>query len=339
MQTYRPRLAFVGLGWIGLNRLQALAASSKIEVSAVVDTNLGAIEKGLRLAPDATAVSTVDDLQSDTVDGVVIATPNALHRDQTIAALDKGLAVFCQKPLGRSAAEVNEILTKARQRNRLVGVDLSYRYIPAMIKIRQLIERGDLGDIFAIDLTFHNAYGPDKSWFYDRQMSGGGCVIDLGVHLIDLALWSLGFPKMSLVSTSLFGKGQPLKDLSAVEDFAVAQFSTKDSVVRMTCSWNLHAGTDAVIAVNVHGTRGGAVLRNVSGSFYDFVAQHYRGRCAELLSDERDCNWNWAGLAALSWCEKLAHSNEFDPTIEHVATSAELIDQIYASVSAGGSKR
>jgi predicted dehydrogenase len=48
--------------------------------------------------------------------------------------------------------------------------------------------------VFAVDLVFHNAYGPDKPWFYDPELSGGGCVMDLGVHLVDLALWSLDFP-------------------------------------------------------------------------------------------------------------------------------------------------
>ena len=52
--------------------------------------------------------------------------------------------------------------------------------------------------MYAVELAFHNAYGPDKEWFYDRRVSGGGCVVDLGVHLIDLALWTLGFPDVAV---------------------------------------------------------------------------------------------------------------------------------------------
>jgi len=61
---------------------------------------------------------------------------------------------------------------------------------------------------YLADLIFHNAYGPDKPWFYDRTLSGGGCVIDLGIHLVDLALWNLDFPKVMNVTSRLFAPGQ-----------------------------------------------------------------------------------------------------------------------------------
>ena len=74
----------------------------------------------------------------------------------------------------------------AREADRLLGVDLSYRHTEAVRRIKALIDDGRLGDIFAADLVFHNAYGPGKPWFFDKNQSGGGCVIDLGVHLVDL---------------------------------------------------------------------------------------------------------------------------------------------------------
>jgi predicted dehydrogenase len=61
---------------------------------------------------------------------------------------------------------------------------------------------GELGRVFAVDLVFHNAYGPDKPWFYDPELAGGGCVMDLGVHLVDLALWSLDFPGVTAVTST-----------------------------------------------------------------------------------------------------------------------------------------
>ena len=71
----------------------------------------------------------------------------------------------------------------ARQSNRLLAVDLSYRFTEAMRQVRNSVQSGALGRIFAVDLVFHNAYGPDKAWFRDPILSGGGCVMDLGVHL------------------------------------------------------------------------------------------------------------------------------------------------------------
>src|SRR5262252_8142631 len=103
---------------------------------------------------------------------------------------------------------------------------------------------GKLGRIYAADLVFHNAYGPDKAWFYDTALSGGGCVMDLGVHLVDLALWVLDFPAVGEVSARLFAGGEPLNGRAdRVEDYAVATLELESgAAVRIACSWRLHAG-------------------------------------------------------------------------------------------------
>src|SRR5690606_4635728 len=91
-------------------------------------------------------------------------------------------------------SEVQPVIEAARSADRLLGVDFSYRFTEAMQAVRSLVEGGALGRVYAVDLVFHNAYGPDKPWFYDPRLAGGGCVMDLGIHLVDLALWTLGFP-------------------------------------------------------------------------------------------------------------------------------------------------
>ncbi|MFY0581591.1 Gfo/Idh/MocA family protein [Cystobacter fuscus] len=116
------------------------------------------------------------------LDGVVIATPSAFHAEQSVRALERGVAVFCQKPLGRTQEEVRRVVDAARAADRLLGVDLSYRFTTGMRRLRECIQSGALGDIHAVNLVFHNAYGPDKAWFYDPRLSGGGCVMDLGIH-------------------------------------------------------------------------------------------------------------------------------------------------------------
>src|SRR5205823_9344721 len=115
------------------------------------------------------------------LDGIVIATPSALHASQCLAALERGFAVFCQKPLGRNERETRAVVEAARRADRLLGVDFSYRTLGGAEAIRELIRSGSLGRIYAIDAVFHNAYGPDKAWFRDREQSGGGCVMDLGI--------------------------------------------------------------------------------------------------------------------------------------------------------------
>lgn len=324
----RPRLGFLGVGWIGRERMRALVETGFAEIAAVADSSDDALRSARSLAPAAAAVASLDALLAQELDGVVIATPSALHAAQAQAALERGVAVFCQKPLARTAPENARIVAAARRADRLLGVDFSYRHTQAMQRIRALIGAGEIGDVYAVDLTFHNAYGPDKAWFRDPELSGGGCVIDLGIHLVDLALWTFGFPPVGAVSSRLYARGVPLeRGARVVEDYAVAQFDVNGgATVRLACSWNLAAGRDAVIGATFHGTHGSAALRNVCGSFYDFVAERYEGTRTMTLAEPPDA---WGGRAAAEWAGRLAAGARFDPQIERVVEVAQVLDQIY----------
>jgi predicted dehydrogenase len=235
--------------------------------------------------------------------------------------------VFCQKPLGRTANEAAQVVEAARRGNRLLAVDLSYRFTEGMRRIRDLVQSGELGRVYAVDLVFHNAYGPDKPWFYDRQLSGGGCVMDLGVHLVDLALWTLDFPKLADVTATLLAQGERLGGRDRVEDYAVANLTTSDGIaIRLACSWRLHAGRDAEISVAFYGTEGGAALRNVGGSFYDFTAERHLGTRREPLASPPDA---WGGRAAADWSLRLAAGSGFDPGCERLVEVSRALDRIY----------
>jgi predicted dehydrogenase len=302
-----------------------MLATGAVEAAAICDATPECAAEALQLAPNAKRVDSLDAMLALGLDGIVIATPSALHAEQSIRALDAGVAVFCQKPLGRTAAEVHAAVEAARAADRLFGVDLSYRHVEAVLRIAELIRSGALGKVFAADLVFHNAYGPDKPWFYDPLQSGGGCVIDLGVHLVDLVLWILGFPEVTNVDARLTASGAPLR-ADQVEDHAIAQFRAGDVDVRLACSWRLHAGREAVIEAAFYGTEGGAAMRNVGGSFYDFTAERFTGTRSERLVDPPDA---WGGRAAADWAQQLARSSRFAPEADHFARSAEVLDRIY----------
>lgn len=325
--TRRPQLGFVGLGWIGRNRLQSVIEAGVAEIAAIHDVQASAVEEAQKLTGDAAQFSEFEELLNQDLDGVVIATPNCFHAEQSIAALERGIAVFCQKPLGRNAVETREIVEAARDADRLLGVDLSYRAIPAMQAIGELVASGELGKVFAVDVKFHNGYGPDKAWFRDYSLSGGGCVLDLGSHLIDLALRPLGFPRVARVQSSLFASGELLAPREeVVEDYGVATIETEDRVViNLSCCWNMHIGRDADIEVAFYGTRGGAKLLNVNGSFYDFVGERFSGTQAELMSNSKD----WGGLATIEWVKRLAVDGRFDQEAERFVAVAEVIDAVY----------
>jgi predicted dehydrogenase len=324
-----PRLGFLGTGWIGQHRLRAIAASGTGTVCAIADASeQAANEAAAGLTPAPSIVNSLDELLTCELDGVVIATPSALHAEQAIVALERGLAVFCQKPLGRTAEETRHVVDAARQADRLLCVDLSYRHTAGMVAIRELVKHGELGEIYAVDVVFHNGYGPDKPWFRDLALSGGGCVIDLGSHLVDLALWTLDFPALCSTTSRLYVGGRSLPASSqAVEDYALARLDLETGAsVQLACSWNLPAGRDAVISATFYGTKGGASLHNVNGSFYEFVAERFRGTSRELLAEPPD---EWGGRAAVEWARRLAGGATFDPGAYRLVDLAVALDRIY----------
>lgn len=320
------KLGFLGVGWIGRNRMEAMLATGKAEAIAICDPNPDMALEAQKLAPEAALVGSLDELLGLALDGVVIATPSALHAEQSIAALNAGATVFCQKPLGRNATEVEAVLDAARKADRPLGVDLSYRHTAAMQAIRDLIRSDQLGQVFAADLVFHNAYGPGNAWFYDPKLSGGGCLIDLGVHLVDLALWLFDFPEVVSVHGRTLKEGRA-PAAEEVEDFALGEIELANgTTVRIACSWNLSAGQDADIRATFYGTRGGAEMRNENGSFFDFVADRFSGRNRERIAGYPD---EWGGRAAAEWVEKLASGERFEGSTAGLVQTAQVLDSLY----------
>jgi predicted dehydrogenase len=318
----RPRVGFLGVGWIGRSRMQALLETGLVEPAGVAD-----VDSELRTSAAADlqpAVATLDELLELDLAGLVIATPNSLHAEQAIAALERGIAVFCQKPLGRDGEETRRVIEAARDADRLLGVDLSYRYTRATQAVHAGI--AELGQVYALDLVFHNAYGPDKPWFTQPRLSGGGCLIDLGTHLVDLALWLTASQSATVEASTVRHHGRRLRD-GEVEDFALAQLDLDGRVTaRIACSWFLPAGRDAVIEFTVYGTDGAAAVRNVGGSFYDLEAWRYRGTAGELLAEPPD---EWGGRALSGWAERLVLDASYDPSADELVRLAEVLDAIY----------
>lgn len=318
-------MGFAGLGWIGRHRLGAIAATGAVEVAALQDPVAEARRAAGDVAPDAAQVESFDALLDLGLDGVVIASPSAHHAPQSRAALASGAAVFCQKPLGRTAGEARRVVAEARARDRLLAVDLCYPHTAAFRVMRAELEAGRIGAVFAADFVFHNAYGPDKPWFYDIAEAGGGAMMDLGTHLVGLALDVFGAAPES-VCADLHAGGRRL-EAPGLEDHATATLRfSGGATARIACSWNLHAGRDAVIGIDLHGTSGGLSFRNVAGSFYDFEARRHRGTSSEVIAAPPD---DWGGRAAAAWAERLASGQRFDPAVESCVEVSDTLDRIY----------
>lgn len=327
LSKVKSNIAFIGTGWIGLNRMKSLLDQDIATAVAVLDPDVVNARAAAKAAPGAIIARNFDELLSTKPEAVVIATPSAMHASQCVTALENGMAVFCQKPLARTAEEAGQVISAAHRADKLLGVDLSYRYTDGMQKIYE--SKNDLGKIYAVDLVFNNAYGPDKSWFFNKRLSGGGCLIDLGVHLIDLALWMLDFPAVSKVTSTLFSKGKMFEydNSESVEDYVSAQLETVNGVmIRLVCSWNLPAGQDADIRASFFGTRASSLFYNINGSFYDFEAALCHGTSRKVISRPPD---DWGGRALTNWALLLQEGSHFRNSAFEYYESARVIDRIY----------
>jgi predicted dehydrogenase len=326
--TRKPRLGFLGVGWIGRHRMEAVAASELAEIVGVVDPSAENARAAAAASPQAEVMKSFAEMLDRGLDGVVIATPSALHAEQALEALDHGIAVFCQKPLARNAGETRAVVSAAERADRLLGVDLSYRFTTALRAVRETVRHGRIGRVFAADLVFHNAYGPDKPWAYDPRLSGGGCVIDLGTHLVDAGLWILDYPEVHWATSRLYHRGvMLLPDCSEVEDYATARLDLADGVsLQVSCSWKLSVGQDAVFSATFYGTEGTAEMRNVDGSFYHFRADRLVGTTRQPLVSPPD---DWGGRATVDWTRRLAARTGFDPEAHRFVDLAVAIDHVY----------
>src|SRR5690606_23528514 len=207
-------------------------ASDAARVVALCDEDMARLDPAVRAHPGAVGFRSYQrllDRAADLgLDGVVVCTPNACHAEQSVAALERGLAVFCQKPLARTAGEARDVIDAARNADRNLGVDYSYRWTFGARILRRLADSGSLGAVRSVEAVFHNAYGPDKAWCYD-PVQGGGALLDLGVHMVDLVLWILGGPAVENVSGAASRAGAANDEVTGgeptdgVDDFAHLQ--------------------------------------------------------------------------------------------------------------------
>lgn len=327
MEKTHPRIGFAGLGWIGLKRLQPLVHSGWDGDLVFFDPDPQAVAHTKSAFPKAKNVASFEELLNHPLDGVVIASPSALHASQTEAALRKGFSVFCQKPLGKKSDETAKLVSLADEQNLSLEVDYSYRLTEGIQQIKSTLERKQIGDIYAVEAVFHNAYGPDKPWYYNRSLSGGGCLMDLGSHLVDMLTYLFDTGEIYVKFANLLSKGRQITDEDTVEDFAEAQLMTASNIsIRLACSWKHAVGKDAAISLKINGTKGGLEFQNINGSFYDFKAEKYDQNKTETLFSDQDA---WEGRTLCRWVDNIQQGRGFDPESYGLVKSAEILEEIY----------
>ena len=206
----QKKIALIGCGGMGTGHLRAYRNIPNAKIVAICDIYPGrAAERVAEFFPDAQVFTDYHEvLELPGLDAVDICTPNYLHSIIAVDALNHGLHVFCEKPDAVNVEEALKMKEAAEKNDRVLMVMRNNRYAPDSQYLKKYIEDGKLGEIYAGRCGWQRRRGiPGKGgWFTTKAQSGGGPLIDLGVHMIDLAIWLMGNPTPVTVSGSTYRK-------------------------------------------------------------------------------------------------------------------------------------
>lgn len=208
------KIGIVGCGLIGARRARVARAAGD-EVLLVADIHAQAAqevagEAGCRWTEDWRAVAGHQEIEA-----VVVATVNKALLPITVASLENGKHVLCEKPLGRNGSEAREMVEAAARHGRILKVGFNHRHHPALWKARQLAQSGKIGALMSIRAAYGHGGRPgyDREWRGNADLAGGGELLDQGVHVVDLCRWFLGdFAQVSGMLGTWFWQVAPLED-------------------------------------------------------------------------------------------------------------------------------
>lgn len=271
------RVGVIGCGSIAQHRhLPEYAANEKVELVAVCDI---AEDRVFEVAEEYGVIAYTDYkelLKSGQVDAVSVCTPNYLHAPITIAALNAGIHVLCEKPMATSLVEAEAMIEAAQKNGKKLMIGHNQRFVPSHQKARQLIKSGEIGKIYSFRTAFGHG-GPEgwsvegkEGWFFQKEKAFVGAMGDLGVHKTDLLRYVLGEEIAevgSFVETSA-------KDFADVDDNAVCVLKTESGIIgTLAASWAYVSKEDN--STIIYGEK--AILRLEDDPINSLVVQYENG--------------------------------------------------------------
>ncbi len=288
------RVGFTGCGAIsGRNISQMRDAGA--EVTALADPEAKKLRaRGREFGVESLYASQREMLDSEALDAVFISSPHPTHAELTIAALSAGLHVLCEKPMATTCADALRMVAAAEAAGRLLMIGTNHRFEPEIRKTEELVRQGYFGKIYQVEARCLRRRGiPGLGrWQTARSSSGGGIVLDLGVHAIDRVWFMLGKPRPLRVSaqcSGMFGRNVndyvtptpihagPREPSGAVdiEDNAVALIRFENGLaMTLTCAWAANVGENQLRTVIMGDEAGAEILGIRPGSLTLFSEQH-----------------------------------------------------------------
>ncbi len=236
------RVGIVGLGWVSqVFHLPILTRMEDVEVVAVCDRDKSRARMiSERFGMNRSYTDYQQMLAKEDLEAIHVCTSTDAHLPVTLAALQAGKDVFVEKPIARRYSEAVQMADAAREHKRKLMVGMNNRFRPDTMILKSFIEKGELGKIFYIKSGWLRKLSNDNPWITQKDKSGGGVFLDLGIVMLDLILWMLGFPPVHRVSAKMY-----MHKTKSVEDSCVAFIEMKygTSLVLET-SWSFHSAQD-----------------------------------------------------------------------------------------------
>lgn len=330
------RWAVVGTGWLAQDfALPAIELSSNGCVAALIDRNPEALAKASAQYPEARVSADLDNvLAQGDIDAVYIATPNHAHAGPTIAALRAGVPVLCEKPMAASLSDVQAMVTAARQTGTLLATAFDQRFHPAHIRIRELVAQGDFGDVTLVRIHYACwlpaqwspwAGRPHDNWRIDPARAGGGAVIDLAPHGIDLAQTLVESPMLKLQAL-LQRRIHDYRSDQPVDDGGVLIGSLEnETLVQLAVAYNC---PDALPRrrLEVIGTRASLVAENTMGQTAGGTLTRFDADTGEAATIDFDIDSSPFVAQFEVFADAVAGTRPFPFAIERDLRSHELLE-------------
>lgn len=254
-------VAIIGAGGVAqIVHLPILKRLTSVRVAAVVDTYLDKARTIAERFDVPVAVRSLEELPKELeVDAVLVATPNDAHAAVVLEALERGMHVLCERPLGPTSEQTEQLIRAADRAGRQLMVALNQRYRLDVRAIQQFVASGELGDVFLVRSVWLTPVDrrPKRGWRLDPGSAGGGVLMDLGVQALDVALWLLGYPDVERVSAGV-------RSEAPVEDTAAAFLALAGgTMLQVEVSWELRDDRDrhSLLVLGTQGSGGTSPFR------------------------------------------------------------------------------
>ncbi len=248
----RPRIGIVGLGWIAqVFHLPILSKLQDVEITCVCDRD----KNKARALADKYGItryytSFEEMLKQEDLHAVDICTSTDAHTEVSHASLEAKHDVFVEKPIARTFNEAISIADSVKKNKKKLMVGMNHRFRPDTMMLRSFIENNELGKIFYAKAGWLKKPSTEGSWLMQGKLSGGGVFLDLGIVMLDLALWMTGYPEVSRVSATDYSHK------TKVEDSSVAYITMKNgTTITIEVSWNFHIENELYYC-NIYGEQG-----------------------------------------------------------------------------------